>query len=330
MTFLHHKPAARRGFTLIELLVVISVIAVLVALVAAAVMNLLIKGPAVQDRADISALTGALQQFKAKYGFYPPSRVFLANKLKTYTDNASDKLVQESLATLSSMFPNMNWNGVDWTGGLGMPKSGTVVLEGDQCLVFFLGGIPTNANGTNACLGFSTSTTNPTAAGGQRFKFYDFQPGRLTSIHGNNFFSYLNAYGSPPVGKEYAYFSTSKRGQNQYNSSWVTGTGATSRGTGLGVMFVDAAYRNSDCNFTATSLKVNPYASVWVTTGSGAVTFINPDSFQLISAGADGKFGPGTSSAATIWTPSNPMASVNGPGADDTSNFSDRVLGATQ
>src|SRR5439155_9839088 len=130
--------------------------------------------------------------------------------------------------------------GVDWSGGLGIPANpGYVILEGDQCLVFFLGGIPSTANGLNACLGFSRSPTNPTAVGGERLKFCDFQPARLTAIHGNAFFSYLNPYGSAPIGKAYAYFSTSRRGQNQYTSV---------AGTGLGAM--SATYKNSDCNFT--------------------------------------------------------------------------------
>src|SRR5262249_3199984 len=155
--------------------------------------------------------TAALQQFKAKYGSYPPSRFFLANSQAVYMTNINDPLVKESLAWLSTMFPSMSWAGVDWSGGLGIPANpGCVIVEGDQCLVFFLGGIPSKANNLNACLGFSRSPTNPTAPGGDRLKFYDFQPARLASIHGNSFFSYLNPYSSAVA---YAYFSTSRRGQ---------------------------------------------------------------------------------------------------------------------
>jgi prepilin-type N-terminal cleavage/methylation domain-containing protein len=314
MKLLHRKPAARRGFTLVEMVVVIAVIAILVALVAGAVINILGKGPVFQDRSDITALTAALQQFKAKYGYYPPSRFFLANSLDTYKNNIGDPLVKESFAWLNTMFPSMSWAGIDWSGGLGIPANpGYVILEGDQCLVFFLGGIPSTANNLNACLGFSRSPTNPTAPGGDRLKFYDFQPARLASIHGNAFFSYLNPYSSSPVA--YAYFSTSRRGQNQYNSVAGTGLGAQS-----------ASYKNGDCNFTTTSLKVDPYASSW----TNPPAFLNPESFQLISAGADGKFGPGTTSTTTVWSPTKVGANVTGPGRDDMSNFSDRILGESQ
>ena len=59
---------------------------------------------------------------------------------------------------------------IDWSGGLGMPPpdaSGLsyVVLEGDQCLVFFLGGIPTTGDGsTPGALGFASSPGEPANA----------------------------------------------------------------------------------------------------------------------------------------------------------------------
>jgi prepilin-type N-terminal cleavage/methylation domain-containing protein len=307
MKLLHRKPVARRGFTLIELLVVIAVIALLVALTAAAVMNLFSKGPATQDRADISAMTVALQQFKAKYGSYPPSRIRLYASASSY--KPANQTHKDTLTIIGKMFPNISWNNIDWTGNnnpaaflTNYPKG--VLLEGDQCLVFFLGGIPSPSGGLNGCTGFSKSTTNPAQPGGERLKFYDFQPARLTTaVHANNpFYSYVNAHNN----RAYVYFSTGTRQQNGYNSV-ATGTGKT------------------DC----ATLGVNPYASTWPP-ATALPTFINPDSFQLISAGADGNFGPGTTSTGTVWAPNNVAANLNGPGTDDISNFSDRILGATQ
>jgi prepilin-type N-terminal cleavage/methylation domain-containing protein len=316
-------PAARRGFTLIEMMVVIAVIAVLVGLLMAALFGVFSRGPATQDRADISGMTAALQNFKAKYKIYPPSRILLANNLAVYNNNISDPLVAESLRVLSIMFPNMNWSNVDWSNGLGMPnlKIGNatvkaVILEGDQCLVFFLGGLP---GPSNSVAGFSTSPTNPTAAtapGGERIKFFDFKVDRLASAHGNVFLSYNTPYDTD-YRRPYAYFSVGRRGPNDYNSVWVST--ATKLGTGLGRL--SASYQNSDC----TTLGVTPYASAWSATNPP--TFINPESFQLISAGPDGLFGPGTTSAATVWTLTS-TAGVPNSGKDDISNFSDRVLGA--
>ena len=68
----------RGGFTLVELLVVIIVLAILVGLllpvIAAALRNA--KNAAVQ--AEINQLAQALGSFRANFGDYPPSRVYLA------------------------------------------------------------------------------------------------------------------------------------------------------------------------------------------------------------------------------------------------------------
>src|SRR5919202_1182232 len=129
------------GFTLIELLVVISIIGVLMALLSAAVFRVLGKGPEVMTRQDISQLSQALESFKVKYGFYPPSRLKLCEKYTDYADTLFDK---DSQFYLTKLAPRMvdTWvsRGIDWNQN-GTYEVGTpVILEGDQCLVFFLGG----------------------------------------------------------------------------------------------------------------------------------------------------------------------------------------------
>jgi prepilin-type N-terminal cleavage/methylation domain-containing protein len=296
--------AAARGFTLIELLVVIAIIGILVGLTVAAVMTFLNTAPK-QDRTDMTGMTSALQNFNAKYKFYPPSKIYLANTYAAYQNPPAGvpaAFVAQSLKSLKRMFPNLfgQNNAVDWSGGFGMPAAGYTILEGDQCLVFFLGGIPT----TGGCLGFSKNPYDPTAAGGERIKFYDFKGSRLQKKHGDNFYSYMNPYDNKA--QPYAYFSSGER-QNGYNSA-VTGLGA------------------SDC----ASLGVSPYASSWPAQGQTTPTpnFIKPESFQLISAGEDGQFGPGTTSQATVWSDGNPASATTGPAADDLSNFAGNLVGA--
>lgn len=73
-------------------------------------------------------------------------------------------------------------------------------LEGDQCLVFFLGGPDGN--------GWSTNPRNPLVAGGDRIgPFFGFEPQRLVDFHGNGYKSYLDLWGTP-----IAYFSSMKWG----------------------------------------------------------------------------------------------------------------------
>src|SRR5262245_19033509 len=97
--------------------------------------------------------------------------------------------------------------GIDWNGngGIDAPNGGgDVILEGDQCLVFFLGGIPDNLSAVPNCRGFSTNPANPAAATSDRIgPFYEgFTAGRLARIiNGNSnarrspfFFSLLDTY----------------------------------------------------------------------------------------------------------------------------------------
>jgi general secretion pathway protein G len=285
------RHSARRGFTLIELLVVIAIIAVLVGLTTAAVIRLLVVGPELKDRNDITQLELAVKTFHTKHGVYPPSKVFLSNNRADY--NPANPLHNESLRYLSKLCSRLEWSGIDWSGGLGMPTGG-VILEGDQCLVFFLGGIPAPGGGT---LGFSKDPKNPTKPGGERFRYYEFQAPRLKQLRsGNPFYSYLNAHDEP---KAYAYFSSYGR-ENGYDT--------------VSRLFNPP---ESDCK----SLGVQPYYES-APPASPTVRYVNPKTFQIISAGLDGNFGPGGQ-----WTVATAPV-VAAAGRDDISNFHTKVLGA--
>jgi prepilin-type N-terminal cleavage/methylation domain-containing protein len=285
----------RSAFTLVELLVVIMIIVVLVALTAGTVFKALARGAEVQNRNGITQLSNGVAAFKTKFGRIPPSRIRLCKNITQYQNTQLD---QDSIAFIHSMFPRCDatWasaNGIQWTQAPGW--SGDTTLEGEQCLVFFLGGIQVNANGTNGCVGFSTNPANPgdTASTTNRIgPFVQFEPNRLLlspPAAGAPFFVYSDPYEAMP----YAYFSSYnvRNGYNRYGAP--TAAGAV-----------------SDC----TSLGVWPFQDP---TGS----YYNPDSFQIISAGPNQKFGPGQT-----WSPTNAQA-IGPQGIDDISNFYDQVLG---
>src|SRR5262249_51525699 len=148
---------------------------------------------------------------------------------------ATNQTHADTVMAIGKMFPSIVWNNIDWTGNnnpQAFPANG-ILLEGDQCLVFFLGGIPSASGNPIGCTGFSKSTTNPAAPGGERLKFYDFQSARLsTTLRPNNpFYSYLNAYTSLPQPQPYVYLSarygyTAPTTGPGYNSP-VTGRKAT-------------------------------------------------------------------------------------------------------
>jgi prepilin-type N-terminal cleavage/methylation domain-containing protein len=326
-----HKPfqrVARSAFTLIELLIVMAIIAILISLLLSAVVRVLRKVDEVRNRNDITQLAQAEVNFQTKFDVeYLPSRFVLCETLNDYQTGMSDPvlgpLYSDSLSYLTRLWPRLNfntpqtgpngsWTGIDWNhNGI---QDGPVVLEGDQCLVFFLGGIQVTQAGppvVHGCEGFSTDGTNPAQLGGSRIgPFYEFKSARLVdpfafaSVNSqyagrpntagaglpSGYFIYLDAYGKTG----FAYFSSYKS-QNTSYARYATiplpGTGAI----------------NTDCSV----IPNGPY--------NDGVNYYNPNSFQIISAGFDNKFGPGGTWVAG--------ASIPLIERDDMSNFYDVVLG---
>jgi prepilin-type N-terminal cleavage/methylation domain-containing protein len=182
---------ARRGFTLIELLVVIMIIVVLAALLLPAVMSGYRNAKLVQQVDDMGKLSAGLDAFKAKYGMYPPSRIRLREGSMYNTNEGFDA---HSLKMLKLIWPS--FNPVTVAGPAGDPNTPTVPtnrrylwccddpnknpginasapnnwvntyeLEGDECLVFFLGGIAefdrSNPNEKIILHGFATRANDP-------------------------------------------------------------------------------------------------------------------------------------------------------------------------
>jgi prepilin-type N-terminal cleavage/methylation domain-containing protein len=282
-----------RGFTLVELLVVIAIIAILVSLISAAVVKALAKGNETANVVEIRKLSDAVQAFKAEYKVdYLPSRIKLANSLAGYPQATTPNTLDfDSIQFLQSMFPRLDWSStsppINWGGQNG------ATLEGDQCLVFFLGGIQRAPGGVPDCSGFSTNPRNPTAPTLERKPvFYEFKSSRLVS-RPNGYFVYLDVYAQQP----YAYFSSykSRNGYNRYFGQFM----------------------DSDCR----TIGVWPYAASF-----SPASYMNPDTWQIISAGADGNWSRGSvpPTAGPFWNPKNPGSFS---GSDDQCNFHDVLLG---
>jgi prepilin-type N-terminal cleavage/methylation domain-containing protein len=298
-----NRTRARASFTLLEILIVVAIIAILISISAGVYFRVYGVATTASARNDITQLSSALGKFSATYHRgYPPSAIKLAYLLNTtnYPNmNTTGTLDYDSVQFLTSVFTNIGptWEttGIDWSNGTGLSTTGSVILEGDQCLVFFLG--------TN----FTTNPFNPMPYAQGAYQpngpCMQFKTNRLVNFAHNGdptgiFPSFQDAYQhtSPPA--VYAYFSANNI-NNGYNR-----------------------YGGTDC----------PTLGVWPYAGAGLTPqYLNATTFQIICAGADGIFGPGTNLTATspmYWT-SGTAGQVNGlpPGYDDLSNFSPKLLG---
>jgi prepilin-type N-terminal cleavage/methylation domain-containing protein len=277
----------RQGFTLIEILVVIAIIAILASLLLAGVIAVMKTGPEVKTRNDILQLQQGINNFHTDKKFYPPDRIRLCSNHTQYGTSALD---QESLKCISAMFPNLGvFTNVRWAGP-GTSTTLDVTLEGDQAIVFYLLGPPNGASTPQLMGGFSTNPTDPidvanAAPNRKRYIEYDLSRLKLMPRAGNNagdkFPSYIDGYDKQPL----VYFSSNAR-PNGYTPG-VTNT-----------------------------LGVSPYQQQ-----TSPLTYYHSSTFQIISAGADAKFGPGG-----LWTAGNFQA-MSTAGKDDMSNFSERKLG---
>jgi prepilin-type N-terminal cleavage/methylation domain-containing protein len=287
-----HSAARRPGFTLIELLVVIAIIAVLVSLTAAAVFRVMSSTPDVQAHAEIGQLSIAIGAAKTDLNGvqYLPSTIILRED-GAYTSAAE----LASLAFLQRAFSKRIGVGtqIDWNGDNTITSGVAWQLDGGQCLVFWLGGIPDNAAQTGM-LGFGTNPANPGRLGNTASKqpYFPFDPRRLVwPIAGSGVppFPYYNDPYTPggPI-HVYAYMAANPN--SGYNTS------------------------PSDCSIYPAYTNVSPY-------------LVNPNGFQIISAGKDGVFGLG----GATWSPSTGYGSGQTPGgSDDVSNFSQALLASPQ
>jgi len=350
---LQHVPtrsASRRsGFTLIELLVVMAIIAVLMGLLLSGVMAALQARDRSANKFDLGKLDSSMNVACKSYGNVKtlPGYLVLYNNIdvhrnpQNYGLSKSDQDdARRSGDALRRMFgtrfltnassPTTGNVGVNWdgSGNYGNPTNNTLgpktILEGHQCLVFYLGGVATFPNGaTNPpkMNGFSANPLDPLdlISTTERIgPFYTFENNRLTTatqyslpntmLGGNSplfcsitkYPAYLDRYGTP-----FAYF-----GGTGGANSYVTGT--------YGI------------NGTVSDGKTNPLVplgcrsiGISIPYPDSAGKFMRPDSYQILSAGKNKAFGD-----PSLWNPST--GSTDGNARDDVSNFSGYALTSPQ
>ncbi len=345
------RPAAYRrrlGFTLIELLVVLVIIAILLGLLLPAINGAIRKARGAAVQAEISQLAQALGSFRTKYGDYPPSRIIIneggyvnttdttsigaisgaaldvsRGQLYQRTVTAFRKfwprvvLTQGSASTSTTFWYDFNGNGANDGGGASPVE---FYLQGNECLVFFLGGIPLpGAVNPQGMTGFgknpanpffnsippTATSTSPMYSANRNPPFFDFDNSRLRySASGHGMAAYVDSLNpaNPQVPGIFAYFSTNNGTGYDPNDENVNNTLFPSEGDTLNSTFpnpVTLSFLSSQplvggtAPFVTGSPSPNPYTSGFPAGSISNVTYQNSQSFQIVSAGVDGVFGVG-------------------------------------
>ena len=346
-----------RGFTLVELVAVVLILAFLIALLLPALSGAVKTARNAAVGAEINQLAQALASFKSQYGDYPPSRIYLAENGDFGTvppgtiggNNSGDityaQLALRSVAALRKFFPRvvLNTSGgyifgpnslrwYDFNGNGVM--DGPYILNGHECLAFFLGGIPlpnpvivpaTSAT-TFSMTGFGKDPINPFSnnifsdprppfngaansmySGNRQPPFFEFANNRLILDPSNTtnvqqtspgvpgyFDSLGNSLASGQV-NFYAYFSAYGNGGYDPNDVNFAETDAAHIVAMLAfrVNFPILVPAITGVLNTARSSAPNPYTSGTTVPPTGVTSFLNPQSFQIISSGIDGQYGVG-------------------------------------
>ena len=333
-----------RGFTLVELLVVILILAVLIALLLPALSGAVKTARNAAVGAEINQLAQALASFKAQYGDYPPSRIYLAENgdYTVVTSNVNlsvvgasqditlGQLAQRSVSALRKFFPRVVLNtsglpvftGPNYTRWYDFNGNGVAdapyILQGHECLVFFLGGIPLQTASGYGMTGFGKDPTNPFTnnlptstnySNNRQAPFFEFNPGRLVLDPTNPYTAlafpqipgYLDSLGNTLGSGQinfYAYFSAYGNGGYDPNDVNFTETDAYLNGPiGLRFNVTFPVPVGGTITNTSVSPAPNPYTSALTAPFNGtiplATTYFNPQTFQIISSGIDGLYGVG-------------------------------------
>lgn len=315
----------RSAFTMIELIVVIGIIVILAGLLLSAIGKVRDTIPRVRTKDEIGQMSLAVEQFKSTYQVpYLPSAMLLA---PNYTVYGNSPAALDSRAYFARVWPKATWTGQ------------ATPLDGNQCLVFYLGGMSQQGFYNSPNAPFQVPPDGSVARG----PFFTFKPERLdlTTMHYHDFYwdgqtSTANVYYyfSSYAGNDYDYF-----GKKYYGVAPDGSPNPDPVGAQFGGVTRDGGYLGVP-NVQGTSMQ--PFRGI-----DGR--YLNPNGFQIVSAGKDNLVGRGspcqqwqrpnnapwpmaicaTNNGQPAWMLYDPGIGDYSPGnvgGDDLANFSRSVL----
>ena len=298
----------RSGFTLVELLAVIMIIALLAALVTPAVMKSLSSSRAAAVKAEIELLNTALMNYKNEYGSFPPS------DMRGLWNGSSANTSHPAYKHLQRIFPRI----IEPTsGGVASPYFWMAQMSPAQALVFWLQGFFDDPQHplTN---GETLSAARPRAgtASANRKELFDFDESRLyaaaggATVSGVPTFGYWNVTGpfGPPQPQA---FATRNSAPGEFARDYPVYFPNQANTSLPYVYFLSSSYStwptagaSQDLLYFANGISgdssaIGPYfdsakcATLIAPPNqqySWTQLHLNPDTFQIISAGADGRY----------------------------------------
>lgn len=299
----------RRGFTLVEILVVIVIIGLLAALLTPAIIAAMNRAKVAAIKLDLSQLDMAITEYKQKNGDYPPDFAGLQSSLAPA--DRDDNLVQATqtaiLRHLRRAFPRYVPIGADpdnpapsaWDRfredvqlGTGGTANGSGVdggldpanLTPASAIVFWLGGLPDPNPNSKRLLGFSANPRNPFDPTAPPLpKLFEFSEPRL---------------------RRFTDFQPAS--QDDDALPWLVYTPSRREAPYVYFRARDEDYPGSQYVYTPPSGEtaeiVRPYYKVSTPGGPLDEGWVSPDTYQIISAALDDRFG------ATSTTDGQPVA----------------------
>jgi prepilin-type N-terminal cleavage/methylation domain-containing protein len=254
----------RRGFTLIEMLVVIGIIAVLVALLVPAAAIAVSSARNTTMSIEIAELGKAIERYKQEKGDYPPSMGEIDVNDLDGDNNFNESMYQANLVYLSicekhlqTCYPKMTNQEKQFFYTNIAPN-----LSGDEALVFWLSLTQTDER-------------NPFTSAAKNFKrYYPFAEDRLEDFDGDTFPSYKPRYAKLTP---FVYIDARHYLSHQYAA---TAIGETVQPYGDYAKY--QSLQNQPVPSPLTLAIVNQRKQS---------QYMNPTTFQIISAGQDGDFG---------------------------------------